>query len=192
MEFKIFFEFSVNFFKLIFLIIYSMIHCCNFILNLSSDILKNVIMKLKKNDGFKENSQELIVTSKCAKKNTKEKISNRNKKILEAWYKNNNRHPYASKNKIKKLALLTGLQENKIKRWLDNTRINSKIKPRKLFTVEETSILINFFEKETDHPGPAVLTFLANLVQKDSKKVQAWFSRHRFVKKNDEKMKQKN
>jgi hypothetical protein len=71
MEFKIFFEFSVNFFKLIFLIIYSMIHCCYFILNLSSDILKNVIMKLKRNDGFKENSQELIVTSNRAKKTLK-------------------------------------------------------------------------------------------------------------------------
>ena len=45
---------------------------------------------------------------------------------------------------------------------VDNTRINSNIKPRKLFTVEDTAILINFFEKETDHPGPADLTLLAN------------------------------
>jgi dGTP triphosphohydrolase len=139
-----------------------MIHCFNFILNLSSDILKNVMKKFKRNNDFKENSQDLIIISKCSKKKTKQRISNRNIEILEAWYKNNNRHPYASKNEINNLALLTGLQENEIKRWLDNTRINSKTKPRKLFTVEDTGILINFFEKETDHPGPADLTFLVN------------------------------
>ncbi len=32
---------------------------------------------------------------------------------------------------------------------------------------------MNFFDKQSDHPGPADLLILANLVQKDSKNIQA-------------------
>jgi hypothetical protein len=180
-----FFEFTVNSFKFVFLIIYSLIHFIKFILNLPSNSLKSVIKKSIRNQGSRENSNEIIELSKISKtiENKHSRINNRNKEILEAWYKNNITHPYASKNEIKELVLLTGLEENRIKRWLDNKRIKSKIKPRKLFTAEDTSILMKFFEKQTDHPGPADLTLLANLIQKDSKKIQSWFARQRFLKK---------
>ncbi len=76
---------------------------------------------------------------------------------------------------------MTGIEERKIKRWLDNRRLKDTTKPRKLFT-DDDNALLNFFENQYCHPGPADLSLLSNLVQKDCKKIQAWFARKRFIK----------
>jgi hypothetical protein len=44
---------------------------------------------------------------------------------------------------------------------------------------------MRFFDNQTNHPGPADLSLLAQLIQKDSKKIQTWFARQRFFKKKN-------
>jgi hypothetical protein len=45
--------------------------------------------------------------------------------------------------------------------------------------------LLSFFKNTSEHPGPADLSMLANLIEKDSKKIQQWFARQRFLKKKN-------
>jgi hypothetical protein len=69
---------------------------------------------------------------------------------------------------------------------LDNRRVKqskTEDKPRKLFSSEEKNILLSFFKNTSEHPGSADLSILANLIEKDSKKIQQWFARQRFLKK---------
>jgi len=42
---------------------------------------------------------------------------------------------------------------------------------------------LDFFNNNSNHPGPADISVLANLVGKDTKKIESWFSRQRFLKK---------
>jgi hypothetical protein len=82
-------------------------------------------------------------------------------------------HPYASKTELQELHLVTGLEKKKIKRWMDNRRVKqskTEDKPGKLFSSEEKNILLSFFKNTSEHPGPADLSMLANLIEKDSKK----------------------
>jgi hypothetical protein len=75
--------------------------------------------------------------------------------------------PYALKTELQEFHLVTGL-EKKIKRWLDNKRVKqskTEDKPRKLFSSEEKNILLSFFKNTSEHPGPADLSMLANLIE---------------------------
>jgi hypothetical protein len=47
-----------------------------------------------------------------------------------------------------------------------------------LFTDEDNTILIRLFDNQTKHHGPADLSLLAQLIQKDSKKIQTWFNKN--------------
>ncbi len=162
-----YFAFTINSFKLIFLVIYAVIYCLNGLINFITCILKTLITKRSLRN------QETIIQNRPQPQ--KKRINIRCKKILEAWYQNNITHPYASKFELNELLLLTGIEERKIKRWLDNRRLKDTTKPRKLFTDDDNALLKNFFEN--------FLSLLSYLVQKDCKKIQAWFARKRFIKK---------
>lgn len=154
------------------------------LLNILSVFLKKFINGVNQR---KQEEKKLLETQKeCIEKLKKECIERRFKRILEAWYKDNMMHPYASKTELQELHLVTGLEKKKIKRWLDNRRVKqskTEDKPRKLFSSEEKNILLSFFKNTSEHPGPADLSMLANLIEKDSKKIQQWFARQRFLKK---------
>jgi hypothetical protein len=124
----------------------------------------------------RKHQEKTLLETRSSPKPKKKFIQKHLKEILEAWYRDNIMHPYASKSEMNELHLLTGLEHIRIKRWLENRRIKqskTETKPRKLFTPGEKSILLEFFNNNSyfknNHPGPADISVLANLVGKDSK-----------------------
>ena len=144
----------------------------------------------------RKHQEKTLLETRSIPKPKKKFIQKHSKEILEAWYRDNIMHPYASISEMNELHLLTGFEHIRIKRWLENRRIKqskTETKPRKLFTPGEKSILLDFFNNNSNHHGPADISVSANLVGKDSKKIESWFSRQRFLKKtfkkNDFKLK---
>ena len=109
------------------------------------------------------------------------------KRILETWWENNKEYPFASKTDITELSIRTQLDEKKITNWLNNKRMRSKIleKPRKCFTENDKQILSNFFTTRTENPGLNDLILLSKIINKDEKKIRAWFNRQRYQKKQN-------
>ena len=88
-------------------------------------------------------------------------------------------------NEIDQLSSITKLEREKIKRWLENKRRSKKIPTRRNhLTSEEKFILQNYFETTTDHPGPQDLNYLKGVINKDEKKIRAWFNQERYKLKN--------
>ena len=50
-----------------------------------------------------------------------------NKIILKSWLQNNIEYPYATASDLHQLSLRTGMERNKIMRWLQNQRSRSRI-----------------------------------------------------------------
>ena len=116
----------------------------------------------------------------------RQEISINAKQILENWFQSNISYPYATSSDIIELSSSTKLDEQKIKNWLQNKRnrtknadINNRI-PVKCFSLEDKKILTNYFQKNTEHPGPEDLTYLKNMIKKDEKKIRQWFNHQRF------------
>ena len=103
MGIKVYFAFTINSFKLIFLVIYAVIYCLNGLINFITCILKTLITKRSLRN------QETVIQNRPQPQ--KKRINIRCKKILEAWYQNNITHPYASKIELNELLLLTGIEE---------------------------------------------------------------------------------
>jgi hypothetical protein len=59
---------------------------------------------------------------------------------------------------------ITGLSEKQIKRWLENKRSKLETKPYKCFTPDEKKILLEFFQNQNNHPGPADLFYLSSII----------------------------
>ena len=106
--------------------------------------------------------------------------------ILETWFAININYPYASPTDFEHLSILTGLDVEKIKKWLSNARSKLEIKPRKVFSLSDVQILMNNCNSHTNQPGPADLQFLSELLQKESNQIKYWFIR--FRKSKNEKM----
>ena len=81
------------------------------LLNILSVFLKKFINGVNQR---KHEEKKLLETQKeCIEKLKKECIKRRFKRILEAWYKDNMMHPYASKTELQELHLVTGLEKKK-------------------------------------------------------------------------------
>ncbi len=100
----------------------------------------------------------------------KEKIEQFAKKILEAWFLSNKEYPYASKQDILELISKTQLDEKSIRRWLYNKRYRTQTHQRKGFNEIDKKELLEFFQNQNNHPGPADLELLSKILQKDEKK----------------------
>jgi hypothetical protein len=102
-----------------------LIHCYNVTNSIISNFLKSIINKENKiRDELQESAKGI---SENPAKHKKTRIENRNKDFLEAWFQNNIIYPYSSKCEISRLVLLTGIENKKIKRWLDNKRNPAQI-----------------------------------------------------------------
>lgn len=79
------------------------------------------------------------------------------------------------------------MEAQQIRLWLANKRSSTQTnnKYRTPFTNEEKSILYNFFRSKTEHPGPQDLEYLQNIINKDMKKIRAWFNKERYKTKNN-------
>lgn len=119
-----------------------------------------------------------------------------NKTILENWFEANKNHPYAASSVINQLCLMTSLDFQTVKRWIENKRTRSKdsssIKGSKkqrineYFTQNDREILSNFFKTISEHPGPRDIDLLNQFIQKDSKKIRNWFNSERFKKQSND------
>jgi hypothetical protein len=96
-------------------------------LNILSVFLKKFINGVNQR---KHEEKKLLETQKeCIEKLKKECIKRRFKRILEAWYKDNMMHPYASKTELQELHLVTGLEKIKLNDgWTIEESNNQKLK----------------------------------------------------------------
>jgi RNase adaptor protein for sRNA GlmZ degradation len=105
---------------------------------------------------------------------------------LEKWFESRKLHPYASNTDIQVLALKTKVEENKIKKWIENKRTRSKLNASAndtsitYLSKNDKIILRNFYNSKTKHPGPEDLIILENVIQKEKTKIRAWFNNQRF------------
>ena len=78
------------------------------------------------------------------------------------------------------------MEENKIKKWIENKRTRTKSNSNgKDFSITYLSkndkiILRNFYNTKTKHPGPEDLIILENVIHKEKTKIRAWFNNQRF------------
>ena len=104
---------------------------------------------------------------------------------MENWLNKNISDPYAKANDINLLSTLTQLDGSIIRRWLENERrtkhLKRKITNKNYFTIEEKLVLHNFYETKSKHPGPQDLLNLQSAINKDEKKIRAWFCRERYI-----------
>ena len=122
-------------------------------------------------------------STKIKKKTTLDHLA---KLELEKWFDSRKLHPYASNTDIQVLALKTKVEENKIKKWIENKRTRTKSNSNgKDFSITYLSkndkiILRNFYNTKTKHPGPEDLIILENVIHKEKTKIRAWFNNQRF------------
>jgi RNase adaptor protein for sRNA GlmZ degradation len=116
----------------------------------------------------------------------KETLDHVAKLELERWFESRKLHPYASNTDIQVLALKTKVEENKIKKWIENKRTRSKLKASAndtsitYLSKNDKIILRNFYNSKTKHPGPEDLIILENVIQKEKTKIRSWFNNQRF------------
>jgi hypothetical protein len=123
---------------------------------------------------------------KSTKMKNKKTLDHVAKLELEKWFESRKLHPYASNTDIQVLALKTKVEENKIKKWIENKRTRSKLKASAndtsitYLSKNDKIILRNFYNSKTKHPGPEDLIILENVIQKEKTKIRAWFNNQRF------------
>jgi hypothetical protein len=123
---------------------------------------------------------------KSTKMKNKKTLDHVAKLELERWFESRKLHPYASNTDIQVLALKTKVEENKIKKWIENKRTRSKLKASAndtsitYLSKNDKIILRNFYNSKTKHPGPEDLIILENVIQKEKTKIRAWFNNQRF------------
>jgi hypothetical protein len=123
---------------------------------------------------------------KSTKMKNKETLDHVAKLELERWFESRKLHPYASNTDIQVLALKTKVEENKIKKWIENKRTRSKLKASAndtsitYLSKNDKIILRNFYNSKTKHPGPEDLIILENVIQKEKTKIRSWFNNQRF------------
>lgn len=123
---------------------------------------------------------------KSTKMKNKKTLDHVAKLELEKWFESRKLHPYASNTDIQVLALKTKVEENKIKKWIENKRTRSKLNASAndtsitYFSKNDKIILRNFYNSKTKHPGPEDLIILENVIQKEKTKIRAWFNNQRF------------
>ena len=126
--------------------------------------------------------QNEVTNQKIINKRTNSKTSVHAKSVLDDWYKKHESYPYASAKDIDSLSLITNLEAKQIRRWLENKRKNKEnsTKYREKFSMAEKTVLKTFFQTKSNHPGPQDLHYLQNCLNKDEKKIRAWFNHERF------------
>jgi RNase adaptor protein for sRNA GlmZ degradation len=123
---------------------------------------------------------------KSTKMKNKKTLDHVAKLELERWFESRKLHPYASNTDIQVLALKTKVEENKIKKWIENKRTRSKLKASAndtsitYLSKNDKIILRNFYNSKTKHPGPEDLIILENVIQKEKTKIRSWFNNQRF------------
>ena len=121
------------------------------------------------------------------KNQTKEAIDKKSKLELEKWFESNKHNPYPTNNEVTILALKTNLNAKKVKKWIENKRTRSHFKTNNInqsnFNSDDKIILRKYFNTKTKHPGPEELAILEWAINKDKKKIRAWFNSQRFKEK---------
>ncbi len=109
------------------------------------------------------------------------------KNELERWFEANASHPYATQKDLFELHKRTSLEIKTIKRWLDNRRTKSKTNVHirtnckySHFLPAEKIYLNEFYSNKTRNPDSKQIVLLADILQRNEKKIRAWFANKRF------------